>query len=391
MKSILHISYDLRDRHNREITSAVKNLINETGKLLNTIIFDLVRVPTLKEEIEKIELKDYYKLNVLGFPFGLLLIWHLKRAYNKIKNILLEEEIDLNNIQYIHAHKLTFEGYIGYKIAKEIDLPLFVTIRGTDLIVQKYRPDLKSLYKDILKYSSKVFFLLPGMKNKLIKLYGNKFYRDNIEHKVVFLPNIIKFPEIEYRGEVDKKSFLIVSRMQKKTVRSKNMKRLLKAFSMLEDKSYKLKIIGGGEYTSKVEEWISKYKLHDRVELLGAIENSKIHKYYSEALAYLMPSVSESFGMAYFESLYNGTPILYPKGMMDGIFDNIGSEADPLSTNSIKEAIEDIIKNNDKYRKNIYELKKINAFNIFSPHHTNKILKDVININEEQNSLMFQS
>lgn len=378
MSSILHISYDLRGRNNNEVTSAVRNLINESSKYLDTLTIDLLRVPRFKEEMIVREKFNYIKFNVFGFRRGIFLIRHLNRAYKKIKRTLINENLNLDDVKNVFAHKLTFEGYIANKIAREKKIPLFVTIRGTDLVVQKYRPDLLPIYQSVLIYASKIFILQPAIKNKLLKLYGERFYKQHIKNKITFLPNIIDKPKEIFIGEVDEKQFLLVSRMQRKTVINKNLKRLLKAFSLLKEKNYILNIIGGGDYTYKVEEWIKKFHLNERVKLLGSVDHSKINEYYSKSFAYLMPSISESFGMAYIESLLNGTPILYPKGSWEGYFGEVGSVANPFDINSIKEAIEDIIENNNQYRTNIQELLRTDAFNIFDADYIDKLLEEIL-------------
>ncbi|HZW39616.1 MAG TPA: glycosyltransferase family 4 protein [Ignavibacteriaceae bacterium] len=389
MSSILHISYDLRSRLNRDSTSAVKNLIKETSKFMDTITFDLLRVPNPKEEMVENENNKHIKLNVLGFPFGIFLVRHLNRAYKKIKKIIEENKIDLFDIKVIHAHKLTFEGYIAYKIAKENNIPLFVTLRQTDFTVLKYRPDIVSRYKEIISSSEKLFVLLPIMKIKLKRFFGETFYNKHIKDKLIFLPNIIERPFKDTKNVYDKYSFLTIARMDKRSVKRKNLKRLIEAFSLLGSKKYKLRIIGSGDYLYKVKEWCQKYNVNDRIELIGNVDNEHIDQYYSTSLAFLMPSISESFGMVYAESLINGTPILYSKKVLgfDGVFEKVGAGANPFDTLSIKQSIEDLITNNEFYRKTISELKSKDAFEIFSAKHINKTLADILKNKVEEKDI----
>lgn len=393
MSSILHISYDLRSRLNRDSTSAVKNLIKETSKLMDTITFDLLRVPNPKDEMVENENNKHIKLNVLGFSFGIFLVRHLNRAYKKINRTIIENKIDLSDVKVIHAHKLTFEGYIAYKISKEHNVPLFVTLRQTDFTVLKYRPDIVSRYKEIISSAEQLFVLLPIMKIKLKRFFGETFYNKHISNKLIFLPNIIERPFRGTKQEYDKYSFLTIARMDKRSVKRKNLKRLIKAFSLLENKKYKLRIIGSGEYLYKVKEWCKNFNVSDRIELIGNVDNEHIDQYYSSSFAFLMPSISESFGMVYAESLINGTPILYSKKVLgfDGVFENVGASANPFDTLSIKQSIEDIIANNEFYRKTIAELKRGNAFEIFSAKHINKTLTDILKDKVEKKIELFSA
>ena len=83
MKSILHLSYDLRRRNNAPVTSAVKDIIRQTENiaLVNTI--DLLRVPSLKEETLKMESNNHLIVNSFGLPFGIFLIYSLNRAFKR--------------------------------------------------------------------------------------------------------------------------------------------------------------------------------------------------------------------------------------------------------------------------------------------------------------------
>jgi len=64
--------------------------------------------------------------------------------------------------------------------------------------------------------------------------------------------------------------------------------------------------------------------------------------------------------MVYAESLLNGTPILYSKGVLgfDGVFSGVGSAVDPWSVESIREGIREVLIKNENYRSNIRNLQK---------------------------------
>ena len=80
-----------------------------------------------------------------------------------------------------------------------------------------------------------------------------------------------------------------------------------------------------------------------------------------------MPSLNETFGMVYAESLIHGTPILYSSNTgFDGMFKNVGVAVNPHSVNSIVNGIDDILKNNKLYRNTINDLNMKNAFDIFN-------------------------
>lgn len=366
---ILHISYDLRDRLNREKTTAVLNLINVSRNFSEVKIIDLLRVNNFEEEGLDLVSKDHFKINIFGLPYGLFLKWHLERAFNIIKRTIELFNIKLNNLTIIHSHKISFEGYIGYKIAFQNNLPLFLTLRQTDIKVLKMKPNLLPLYKKVLNYSSLIFYLNPHSLLEFKSILGASFYNESVKSKLELLPNIIDLNAVlDSNVKFNENEFLTILRMTKESVNRKNLKRLLVAFSLLENKNLILNIIGDGAYRYKVEKWIYNLGLQNRINLIGNIKHTEIQNYYLKSSAFLLPSLSESFGMVYAESLLCNTPILYSKGRMgfDGFFEDVGVGVDALSPNSIKEGIITLINNNNYFRQNIKSLNQKNAFKIFS-------------------------
>jgi glycosyltransferase involved in cell wall biosynthesis len=326
-----------------------------------------MRVTKFSEESVKLVNSNHLRINTIGFPYGFMLIKHLNRAFKQIIDAEHQGLIDLKQFRIIHSHKLTFEGYIGYIISRELDIPLMVTLRQTDLRVMKYRPDLRKLYRSILIHAKKVIYLLPVMLKFFEDYLGKNFFSDEIKSKLVYLPNIVERPIQDVKITSQKKLFLTILRMTKESVMRKNVKNLLIGFKGLEDMDVKLKIIGDGDYLEQVRSWVKKFGLTGRVEFMGYVPNSEIDSYYSEATAFLLPSFSESFGMVYAESLLNGTPIMWSKDVpgFDGMFDGVGVAVDPYSAKSIRDGMNLLIKRNDDFRKSIKSLKSDGRFNIF--------------------------
>lgn len=367
-KTILHISYDMRPSI---CTTAVRNLIESSSSEYDNISVDLMRVASHSDEHIVKRSEKYIEINSFGLPMSFFITSNLKRAGEKIFH-----QIMLNgNIDIIHAHKLTYEGYIGYIYARKFNLPLVITLRQTDFELYKYRPDLRAIYRDIIKYASKIFYIVPGMKDLLMERTGESFYRNYAEPKMVYLPNIVecKHPPVR-KKEYKRNELLTVLRMTKESVRRKNIKRLILALSGLKDLDWKLNLIGSGEYYSKIEKWSEQYKIRDRINFLGKVNNEEISSYYCRSGAFILPSLMESFGMVYAESLLCGTPILYSKGVLgfEGVFTGVGPAVDPWSVESIREGIRDVLNENEKYRDNIKQLAEAGSFNIFRPEYIGK-------------------
>jgi len=380
---ILHITYDLRGPRGKETTTAVRDLIEQSRKLASITVIDLLRVGRfVHERIEK-KSPERISMDVFGLPYGLLHIYSLRRTAKKICRLGGLLDIDLESIGAIHCHKVSFEGLIGYQIAKKQRKPLVVTLRQTDYYVIKYRPDLRFAIKRVLYSSKIIFYLTPYIKEFLRQYLGLRFFDAYIRPKLVFLPNIVerKSENLESSNNETrnhKKVLLTILRMTKESVRRKNLKGLLRAFKRLNDDTT-MRIIGDGEYLEVVRKWIRRYDLENRVSLLGYIPNERIDTHLREATAFVMPSFSETFGIVYAEALINGTPILYSKGTgFDGMFENVGVAVEPGSVKSIFSGLVDVIERNQDYRREIERLGKANSFAIFSREHIFRVYSEAL-------------
>jgi glycosyltransferase involved in cell wall biosynthesis len=377
LPKILHLTYDYV-RPGK--TSAVSKLINVTQELSTAKVISLYRVVKRRDEIIESDNDGIVHLKSFGLPYGLFLLRNLRRTCRAIESAHERNLLNLNEIDLIHAHKLTYEGYLGYLLARKRNLPLIISLRQTDFFVLKYRPDLMPKIRKILEYSTQIFYIMPYMVNALKNIFGEKFYDSKIKNKVEFLPNIIDKKPGDLEACSPQKFFFTALRMSKESVRRKNLKNLLKVLGEKSDLDYDLYIAGNGEYLDRIKNWANKYNISHKVKFLGKIPNNEMDKFYSEATAFVMPSFSETFGMVYAESLLNGTPILYSKGTgFDGVFKNVGVAVDPNSLLSIGEGLDTITERNRYFRKVIFRLNQNNAFHIFSPQHARDTYAKILN------------
>ena len=154
--------------------------------------------------------------------------------------------------------------------------------------------------------------------------------------------------------------------MTRRSVKRKNIRRLLEALQRTGPGGPSLQVIGDGEYLPVVQGWVKRLGLEERVRFLGDVPNPRIDPYLRAARAFVLPSNSETFGMVYAEALLNGTPILYSRGTgFDGMFEGVGVAVDPASVQSITGGLLDIMARGDEHRERIARLKESDAFRIF--------------------------
>lgn len=110
----------------------------------------------------------------------------------------------------------------------------------------------------------------------------------------------------------------------------------------------RLKLAGrdpGGE-EERLERIARENKVADRVDVLGAVEHSRMPGLYSGALALLFPSTVETFGLPVLEAMACGTPVIASNRMsVPEVVGNAGLIVDPTDSVEMARAICRLMKN----------------------------------------------
>lgn len=158
----------------------------------------------------------------------------------------------------------------------------------------------------------------------------------------VGLFNTVQQPEYESRKEV--KNFLCVGRL----IWQKNLEWLIDRFA--EHLELNLTIAGFGELEEKLKGRITT----PNIKMVGAVNNTELPRYYQEADVFILPSVSETWGLVVEEALNNGTPVMlsHMVGAADdlAIPDKTGVIFQSNDKNSFEDKLKEI-RDIDRYNK----------------------------------------
>ena len=115
---------------------------------------------------------------------------------------------------------------------------------------------------------------------------------------------ICKMSDVQHKEPV----ILSVGRLEK----VKGHKYLIEAFSILkkEVRNARLILVGDGSERGNLEGQAEKLGVIDSVQFIGAIGHDDIPHYYHKADVFLMPSLSEGFGITVIEAMASGIPIV---------------------------------------------------------------------------------
>ncbi|MGI5901088.1 MAG: glycosyltransferase family 4 protein [Desulfitobacteriia bacterium] len=273
-------------------------------------------------------------------------IFHLKHA--KILKSL-ERRYQINNFTLSHAHSLFSNGYLALKLKEKYGLPYLVAVRNTDLnVFFKYMLHLRPLGVKILKEAEKIIFLSQPYRDKLLAGYIPAPLREEFLAKSLIIPNGIAdfwLANREKKGKTPpekKVKIIFAGRLNK----NKNIIRTVKALEILTTKGYEIEFtVVGPVKDKKVYEQIKKQEF---IRYLKPQLREELLKTYRENHIFVMPSLSETFGLVYGEALSQGLPVIYSQGEgFDGQFEDgvVGYAVDPRSPLEIARGIEKILQN----------------------------------------------
>ena len=283
-------------------------------------------------------------------------VYHYK-AFKLYKD--LKRNVNLNPVSIIHAQTLFSDGVLAYKAHKEFGMPYVVAVRNTD--VNTFIRLLKHCYhtgREVLLNAERVYFISAALKKTFEDSEFVEPILEKVKHKFVLQPNGIDdyWHEHISHDECKGHDVLYVGDFSA----NKNVVRLAEAVLELckeEDFSdVRLKIVGGeikgGDRSNDGKTQAVIDANPKTIKAFGKIyDKDKLSEVMRSCSVFAMPSIYETFGLVYLESLSQNLPVVYTKGQgIDGMFDDtVGIGVNPLSVEEIKEAIKTILQNRLKY------------------------------------------
>lgn len=269
--------------------------------------------------------------------------------YTKQNKILedIDKKIELNKFDLIHAHSLFSNGYTAMKIKEKHNIPYIVAVRDTDLNkFFKYMIHLKGLGIKTIKNADKIIFFSKAYMDRLICDYIPADMKEETRLKSVVMPNGIDDFWFENINEVSKNEikneikFISVGSINKR----KNILTTIKAIKLLRLEKLEVKLTIVGKVENKII--YKKIRKLDFVEYIAPVSKEKLLKIYRENDIFVMPSLTETFGLVYAEAMSQGLPIIYTQNQgFDGQFKNgeVGYSVNCNRPVEIKEKIKKIL------------------------------------------------
>lgn len=219
----------------------------------------------------------------------------------------------------VHSH-YWLSGRIGMTLSRKWDTPhvtTFHTLGLTKLRARageresKQRLTIEGL---IMRDVDSIIVSTDEEKQDAVRLYGADPQRVSVVPAGVDLSTFQPIERKLARERIrihEKRIVLYVGRVEP----LKGIDILLKATALLEDLDDTKVLIVGGNPTNDLElnrlkEMAVTLGISDKVEFTGAIKQGDLPNYYSAADVFVLPSHSESFGLAALEAMACGTPVV---------------------------------------------------------------------------------
>lgn len=234
---------------------------------------------------------------------------------NAIDNIVLMSDFDV-----IHAHDwLTFRAALRAKELSNKPLILHVHSIEADRCANNYAGNelVKEIERISMLMADKVIAVSEFTKNSIIREYNIPANKIDVIHNSI---DTIEFPEIsdenayKYITMLKNNGYKVIVNIGRLTIQ-KGLINLLKATKEVVDKLPKtiLLIVGDGDQYNELVEYAAELGISQNVVFVGFQRGKNWRDAYAIGDIFVMPSVSEPFGLTPLEAAGYGLPSLISK------------------------------------------------------------------------------
>ena len=319
---IIHVSGDVPDAVQPRKTRAVLNLVKGTGETFEHRVYSLNRVPLAARgrlsrpgAVEIVADDDRIVSLTYAAPArGFFLATAMRRV---AEAILADVERRRLRPAVVQGHKLSIEGFAARCVATALSIPYALSLQGdTDQKVLSIRRDLWARYREVYLGAAAIFPFAPWIARWCDARLGFP------AKPPIILPCVLASDTILTPVSAPAK---IITAFHLESWRRKNVRTLLAAGARVPDMT--LDIAGDGPDTAKqaIDAMIEREGMNGRAHRIGYASSAVMQPRMNGAAAFAMPSLRETFGMVFAESLLAGCPIVYPEGRaLDGYLDGCG-------------------------------------------------------------------
>ncbi len=247
--------------------------------------------------------------------------WMARGAWEIVQRLHTEKPFDL-----VDAHYAYPDGYAATVIGERLNVPVFITARGTDINLFSQMPLIRPKIAKALNRAAGVIAVSEALKQRMVELGipAEKIavIRNGIDREV-FQPGDRNEARLRLNLDFEDRILLAVAAL----VPVKGIDRLIAAMALLKaaepGNRLKLLVIGEGSERRALESKIANLNLQDCVRLMGARPQNELADWYSAADLFCLASHREGCPNVVVEALACGLPVIAA---------NVGGVAELLSS-----------------------------------------------------------
>ncbi len=283
----------------------------------------------------------YHEVNVPEYP-----LFHYQ-PYELALSSKLVDMVKLYKIELLHVHYAIPHAYAGY-MAKQmlknegIKIPMVTTLHGTDITLVGNHPVYKPAVTFSINKSDIVTSVSQNLKDETNKLF-------NIKKEIHVIPNFIELDKIRNESQISCHRSVMAKTEERIVTHISNFRKvkripdIIKIFYKIQQKiPAKLMMVGDGPEKSRAEQLCKELGIQNKVIFFG--NSNEIDQILSYSDLFLLPSETESFGLAALEAMAWSVPVIssnsggLPEVNFDGesgYLSNVG-DIDHMAENALK-------------------------------------------------------
>ena len=309
----------------------------------------------------------FHEVNVPEYPL------FKYQPYELALSSKLVDTVKLHGIELLHVHYAIPHAYAGYMakqmLAEEnIHIPMITTLHGTDITLVGKHPFYKPAVTFSINNSDVVTSVSESLKQQTLDLF-------DIKKEIEVIPNFIDTTKYS-NSFTDCQRSLMAEDNERIVTHISNFRKVkripdvIRVFHKIQEQiPAKLVLVGEGPEKEGAEKLCEQLGISDRVIFLG--NSNEIDRILCFSDLFLLPSETESFGLAALEAMINRVPVIssntggIPEVNEQGISGFLSEVGDieEMAVNALKILRDDVIL--EKFKENaVKSARKFDILNV---------------------------
>ncbi len=300
----------------------------------------------------------FHEVHVPEYP-----LFHYQ-PYELALSSKLVDTIRLYDIELLHVHYAIPHAYAGYMAKKMLQeygifIPMITTLHGTDITLVGKHPFYKPAVTFSINKSDVVTSVSEALKTSTLELF-------DIEREIEVIPNFIEISK--YSSDYSDCQRTLMAKENERIIthisnfrKVKRIPDVINVFYRIQKEiPAKLIMVGEGPEKEKAEQMCDDLGIKEKVLFLG--NSTEIDRILCFSDLFLLPSETESFGLAALEAMINKVAVVssntggIPEVNVDGVsgyLANVGDVED-MAAKSLKILKDDAVL--DQFKQNAHKV-----------------------------------